>query len=293
MASLRQTRNQIRSVKNTRQITKAMQMVAAAKLKKSEFRLMSSRPYCRKMEELMNRLLPSVRDLSHPLLDSRTVKSTLLVIVASDKGLCGSYNMNIIRKAEEFLLSKPKDHVKLAIIGKKAYDYFKRRQWPIVMSITDLLGNVDYARINQVTQKVIGIFESGEADEIYLLHTRYLSAMRYEPTMFKYLPFEIQVSPDSSAKKSGHEMELDYIFEPDAAKIFHDFLPRYLGTRMFSAVAESFTSEHSARMISMKNATTAAQDMIDSLTLKANKIRQAQITKEISEIVGGSEALKS
>lgn len=291
MASLRQIRSRIRSVKGTRQITKAMQMVAAAKLKKAEFRLLAARPYARKMNEMLSRLiLAQTGELDNPLLVRQEVHKELLVIISSDKGLCGSYNMNIFRKAEEYLASREKGHVCLGIIGRKAADYFKRSEFPIEFAITDLGGTVDYARISEVAKRMTRYFVEGTMNEINLLHTNYISTMRYQPILEPYLPFRFE-EPQKTAK-SGGEVHLDYIFEPDTETIFDEFLPRYLTTKVYISVAESFTSEHSARMIAMKNATDAAEDMIDALTLLANKLRQAQITREISEIVGGADAQK-
>jgi F-type H+-transporting ATPase subunit gamma len=291
MASLRQIRRRIKSVKSTRQITKAMQMVAAAKLKKAEFRLLSARPYARKMDEMMARLMQAhTGELNNPLLETQEVQKELLVIISSDKGLCGSYNMNIIRKAEEYLAGKDKSKICLGLIGRKAVDHFKRQPYPVLFTNTEFSGNVDYARILALAQQLTRYFVERKMNEINLLYTNYLSTMKYQPVLVPYLPFRYEQAPSPAiTSKKAH---LDYIFEPDTETIFNEFLPRYLTTKVYISLAESFTSEHSARMIAMKNATESAEEMIASLTLLANKLRQASITREITEIVGGAEALK-
>jgi F-type H+-transporting ATPase subunit gamma len=269
-----------------------MQMVAAAKLKKAEFRLLSGRPYARKMDEMMGRLMQAhTGELNNPLLETQEVQKELLVIVSSDKGLCGSYNMNVIRKAEEYLAGKDKSKIYLGLIGRKAVDHFKRQPYHVLFSNTEFSGNVDYARILELAQQLTRYFVDRKMNEINLLYTQYLSTMRYQPVVVPYLPFRYDKEP--SPALTGKKAHLDYIFEPDTETIFNDFLPRYLSTKIYISMAESFTSEHSARMIAMKNATESAEDMINSLTLLANKLRQASITREITEIVGGAEALKS
>lgn len=289
MASLRQIRRRIKSVKSTKQITRAMQMVAAAKLKKSQSRLISARPYARKMDELLSNLAADSDQINNPLFEKREVKNIALVVISGDKGLCGSYNVNIMRHAEAFLQEHPKGKVQLVLVGKKANEYFRRRGYPILYAITDLGGNLNLGRIQEITRDITNDFLSGKVDEVKLLYTNFLSAMRYQPTLTQFLPIEQKA--EVKTEKSPVKKELNYIFEPDAKQIFDALLPRYLNTKIHISIAESFTSEHSARMIAMQNATDAANDMIDLLTLTGNKLRQAQITKEIAEIVGGAEAL--
>ena len=291
MASLRIIKRRIKSVKSTRQITKAMQMVAAAKLKKAEFRLISSRPYAQRMESLLNRLLQAnTGEISNPLLTQRDIKTELVVIVSSDKGLCGSYNMNLLRKADEYLKTCDPQKIQLGLIGRRAVDYFSRRGYKIRFQVTDLSGNVDYPRIRQIAQDIARDFVTGQVDHVKLVYTRFLSSVRYNPLIVTYLPFTLE--PVASTESVTPKKEINYIFEPGVLSIFNEFMPRFLVTKLYISIVESFTSEHSARMIAMKNATEAAEDMISSLTLLSNKLRQAQITKEISEIVGGAEAQK-
>lgn len=300
MASVRQIRRRIKSVKSTKQITRAMQMVAAAKLKKSQSRLLAARPYARKMDELLSHLAAATGQIRNPLFEKRELKKAALVVISGDKGLCGSYNINIMRKAEIYLSQMPKGKMELILIGKKGYEYFRRRGYPIYSTVIDLGGNLHLGRIQDITRQITTDFLNGTFDEIQLLFTNYLSAVRYQPVIVRFLPIEqkdpspgkSQVSDIGDSRKlKTASSSVQYIFEPDAKSIFDLLLPRYLNTKIHISLAESFTSEHSARMVAMQNATDAALEMIDSLTLIGNKLRQAQITKEIAEIVGGAEAL--
>jgi len=300
MASLRQIRRRIRSVRNTKQITRAMQMVAAAKLKKLQRRLISSRPYAHKLDELLTHLAAASGQIQNPLFIKRDVKNIALVVIGGDKGLCGSYNVNILRSMEEFLRKYPKEKVQLVLVGKKAYEYFHRWGYPILYSITDLGGNLQMTRIQEIARMITQDFLNGTVDEVHLLFTHFQSAMRYQPTIIQFLPIEnkersaVSFQPSATTERripKAVSSSLEYIFEPNAKQIFEALLPRHLNTKVYISLAESFTSEQSSRMIAMKNATDAATDMIDSLTLVGNKLRQSQITKEIAEIVGGAEAL--
>jgi F-type H+-transporting ATPase subunit gamma len=207
------------------------------------------------------------------------------VVFTSDRGLSGSYNTNIIKTANRYLNEYPKGKVVLGLIGKKSVDFFKRRTFPIDFTITDLAGNVDLVRTRQLAIDITNKFASGEVDEVKLLYTRFVSTVSYRLTLERFLPIERPETSDSGAIA-------DYIFEPDAAGIFGNLLPRYCVTKILQAMLESFASEHGSRMIAMGNATRNATEMIDSLTLQRNKARQASITKELLDIVGGAEAIK-
>lgn len=258
-------------------------MVAASRVKRSEGRLRQAKPYANKLEELLLRLSSSGQ-FSHPFFETREVKNVCLVLVTGDRGLCGSYNTNIILKAESFLRSQDKN-VKLFPIGKKGFDYFRKRNWEILDKVTDISGKLDYKRIEDITNQLIGYYLSGVVDEIYLLFTSFRSVMSYKATIDKFLNIENPGGKDvDNAEK--------YIFEPDVNGIFDKLLPRYVTTRIYISLANAFTSENASRMMAMKLATDNADEMIDSLTLKRNKARQAAITKEITEIVSSAEALK-
>ncbi len=283
MLTLRQIRRKIRGTQKTRQITRTMQMVSASRLKRSEGRLYQARPYARKLEELLIRL-SATGQYSHPFFDKREVKNIGLVIVTADRGLCGSYNTNIIFRAEGFLKSQDKN-AKIFLIGKKGFDYFKKRNWEILEKVLDLGGKLDYKRIEGITDKITRAYLTGIVDEVYLLYTAFYSALSYETTLVKFLNIE------RSSETQG-DVGIQYIFEPGVSEIFDRLLPRYATTKVYISLAEAFTSENAARMMAMKLATDNAEEMIDMLTLMRNKARQAAITKEITEIVTAAEALK-
>ncbi len=284
MPSLRDIKDRIRSVESTQKITKAMEMVAAAKLRKAQARVEAARPYGLKMQQMLESLASAASGLDHPLFEEREVKKKLLLIVTSDRGFKGSYNSNIIRTASNYLKESPPDSVALGIVGKKAYDIFKRQPHPISFAITDLASNIDMARIRKLAADVTELFSSGEVDEVQLLYTRFISTARYRITLEKFLPVEKPQSLNESAVS-------DYIFEPNADSIFSDLVPRYCVTKILQALLEAFASEYGSQMIAMGNATKNAGEMIENLTLQRNKARQASITKELLDIVGGVEAL--
>ncbi|MFY9270724.1 MAG: FoF1 ATP synthase subunit gamma, partial [Candidatus Manganitrophaceae bacterium] len=188
--TLREIRKRIRGSQKTRQITKTMQMVAASRLKKSEERLRQAKPYAEKMEKVLSHLRQSVGEIAHPFFQSREVRSTGLVVVTSDRGLCGAYNANIIAHAEGVLSQRQGGTVKLMLIGKKGFDYFRKREWPILMKNLDIAGKPDYQKISQITQQVIEFYLSGEVDEVYLVYTKYVSAISIKPTTVKFLNFQ-------------------------------------------------------------------------------------------------------
>jgi F-type H+-transporting ATPase subunit gamma len=286
MATLRDLRRRIRSVQGTQQITKAMEMVAAAKLRKAQTKLESSRPYASKMQSLLNNLSGRAASLSHPLFEKREVKKICLVVITSDRGLCGSYNHNVIHQAEQFLKKLDPGKVFLMIIGKKAYTYFAKRPWTTKQKYLNLGGNLKFAQVKNISGDLVNLFLSGEADEIHFAYTRFVSAMTHRVTLEKFLNIESQANSESK------ESYVDYIFEPDPEKIFAELLPNYCLIRVQMFLAESFASEHGSRMISMGAATKNAEEMIQHLTLVLNKLRQASITKEMLEITTGAEALK-
>jgi F-type H+-transporting ATPase subunit gamma len=286
MPTLRDLRRRIKSVQGTQQITKAMEMVAAAKLRKAQTRLESSRPYASNMQVMLNNLTQASASLVHPLFEKREIKKTGVVVVTADRGLCGSYNHNVIHQADRFLKGYNKDSVELVIIGKKGYNYYVKRHWGIRLKYLGLGGNLILTQVKNITNELVNLFLSQEVDEIYFVYTKFLSAASYKVTTEKFLHIESQV------KAEGKKAYIDYIFEPDPQKIFASLLPNYCMTKVQMALAESFASEHGSRMISMGAATKNAEEMIEHLTLVLNKLRQASITKEMLEITTGAEALK-
>ena len=285
MPTLRDIKRRIRSIESTQQITHAMEMVAAARLRKAQSRVEAARPYGLKMQQMLESLAAAAAGLHHPLFEERKVKTTLLVVFSSDRGLAGSYNSNVIRNTVRYLRQAPPGSVRLGIIGKKANEYFKRRSYPIDFAITDLGGKVDLTRTRRLALDITDKFYRGDVDEVRLLYTRFVSMVSYRSTLERFLPIEKPVGTDNKAVT-------DYIFEPNAEKIFTSLVPRYCVTRILQAMLESFASEHGSRMIAMGNATKNAKEMIDNMTLLRNKMRQASITKELIDIVTGAEALK-
>lgn len=287
MATLREVRKRIRTVISTKRITKAMEMVSAAKLRRAQQRVEQSRPFNRVMEELLGHLAAaSTEEITHPFFEEREIKKKTLVVVASDRGLCGSYNANIIRRATHWLKENGQYEPELITVGKKGNDFFKKRQWPIVKFYGDWSGVIDYDKAKDLARLLTWRFLNKETDEITLLFTRFLSTVKYELSMERYLPV---------ARPKGeeeHAYNIDYIFEPSAEAIYDAVLPDYTMSKMIMALAESFASEHGSRMIAMGNATSNAEEMVDTLTLDYNKARQAQITKELLEVVSGAEALR-
>lgn len=266
------------------QLTKAMELVSAAKLRKAQSKLVSSRPYANKMQTILENLSVASTMLSHPLFEKREVKSKGLVIITSDRGLCGSYNVNIFRKAEEFLNQEPKDKIKLILMGKKGFHFYRKKNWEIRYKYLGLGGKTELLKVKEITSNLVDLFLSGEVDEIYFLYTRFISTTSYGIALEKFLNIE---KPDG--KQEGF---LEYIFEPSPERLFDELLPRYCVNRVQMALSEAFASEHGSRMIAMGAATRNAEEMINHLTLLRNKARQSAITKEMVEITTGVEALK-
>jgi len=283
MATLRDLKRRIRSVQNTKQITKAMEMVSAAKLRRAQARLEAARPYGLMMKEVLENLAASAAEVKHPLFEKRPVERRALVVVTADKGLAGSYNANVVRRAEAYLKSEEGSRTRLITIGRRGGDYFRRRGYPSLAHYQEIGDQVDFQKAQSVSREIVGYFLDGEVDEILILGTRFISAMSRALTLETYLPIE---------PPAGKVEAQNYIFEPDAATIFSRLLPRYVANRLLMMLLEASTSEHGARMVAMGSASRNAKDMIERLTLLRNRLRQAAITKEIAEIVGGAEALK-
>ena len=287
MANLKDIRKRIVSVKNTQQITSAMKMVAAAKLRKAQERTEKARPYADKMMEVLGSLALRTDPSSHPLLARRTVGKVMLIIITSDRGLCGAFNQNIIRATERFVFENRKKYsdIMFTIIGKKGYDYFRKRDVNRYKNYTGISGKIDYELAGRITWDMIDVFLTQATDEIYLLYNRFKSAATQEMVFDRILPFTRLKIPEG-------EMVLEYIFEPSEEDILDDIIVKNLEIQLFRALLESEASEHGARMTAMDSATSNAEEMIEKLTLDYNRARQESITNELMEIVGGAEALK-
>lgn len=289
MPTLRDIKKRIRSVKSTHQITNAMKMVAAARLRKAQMQAEQSRPYADKMAEMLGHLSAVATErLTHPYFEKRDIKRQTLVLITSDRGLCGSFNSNLIRRAERWLRERDPQKTELVCVGRRAHIYFRRRNYSVIKAYNDFNATIDMDAVRELVSFLTGRFTEGNTDEINLLYTKFYSVARMIVTMEKYLNIERPEAEAGEAAAAG-----GYIFEPDPEAIFSELLPRYALIRLQSALANSFASEHATRMAAMTMATKNAEEMIDRLTLQYNKARQAAITKELLEVVGGADALKA
>lgn len=288
MATLKQIRQRIRSAKSIRQITRAMKLVAAARLNRAKLRVEEARPYAEKMRELILSIGSAGELPPHPLLERRDVKKALVVLVTSDRGLAGSYNSALIRKTAEYLKAATVP-TSLACVGKKGNQFFGKRGYTVVHSVSVPTAGADLSDAVELANYLRKAFESGEFDSVHLVYSKFYSPIRQEPQVVQLLPIEPPTSAEQAVDGSGKE----YDFEPGPDELLGLLLPKYLLTVTYQALLESSASEHGARMTAMSNATDSAGKMIGELTLTANRVRQAGITKEILEIVGGAEALNS
>ena len=288
MASLRVIRRRLRSIQNTKQIMRAMQFVSASKLKRAQGRLLQARLVLEFLDGLIERVL-SVTDApgwDHPLCARREGLPSALVLFTSDTGLCGSYNTNLIHLAESHLHRDTARETQIVFIGKKGHRYFTKRGYPAAEAFLDLAGRPDPAKADAIGRSLVQQLLEGRLGSVDVLYSRFVSSMAYRPTVTRWLPIERRT------QDAGRRTQDEYIFEPSPARVFEDLLPRWALAKFRLFMLEAFTSEHSARMIAMKNATDNAEELIGELTTQRNKIRQASITKEISEIVGTAEALR-
>lgn len=286
MATLKQIRQRIKTAKNIQQITKAMKLVAAARLKKATDRVLEARPYADKLREFMGSLAQAGELPSHPLMEKREVKRAILVLVTSERGLAGGYNTSLIRKAADFIKDSNFE-IELVTVGKKGTQFFSKRGYAIRHSVTMPSAGATLDNAIEVTKVTRAAFESGEADAIFVCYSKFYSAIRQVPQLVQLLPIE---APVTEGSEGGFGREID--FEPNAEGVLDALLPRYFQTLVWQSLLEGTASEFGARMTAMTSATDNAGKMIQSLTLKANRERQAGITKEILEVVGGAEALK-
>jgi F-type H+-transporting ATPase subunit gamma len=289
MASLRDIRKRIKSVKSTRQITKAMKMVSAAKLRKAQEAIMAARPYAQTLEALINELVSRVEpgSVTHPLLTQRPVKNAEVLLVTSDRGLAGGFNSNVSKRALSYIKG---DGAKLqqtfvTTIGRKGGDFLRARNITSRKDWAGILTRITYARAAEVASELAQRFLKGEVDAVYLAYNEFGSAISQKVTFVQLLPLEAH-----GDKKAG--AQVDFKYEPNPQAVLDALVPQALNTRIFRALLESAASEHGARMTAMENATKNAGDMISRLTLFYNRTRQAAITKELMEIVSGAEALK-
>jgi len=286
MPSLIDIRRRIRSVRSTQQITKAMKLVSAAKLRRAHERVLAARPYAaliRQMLAAVSARLPASHDPPHPLLERRTENSVLLLLLTGDKGLAGAFNTNLIKASQAFLQEHAAARVDLELIGRKGRDFYRRRKVSISGEHVNVFGKVDYALAKSIAQKAIQRFSAGEVDAVYLLYNEFKTVLSQKLVVDRILPLSAPAGEGSPA--------VDYIAEDPLPEILAALLPRYVEVQVYHAMLESAAAEHAARMTAMDAATTNAGEMIDKLTLFMNRVRQASITREIIEVVSGAAAI--
>ncbi len=290
-AGVREYKRRIRSVTSTQQITKAMKMVAAAKLRRAQEHAEASRPYTETLQGTLARLAAVSFDVRHPLLEKREdVRKVGYIVITSDRGLCGGYNTNIIRAANNAIAEDERKIPEgIIAVGRKARDFY-RKTGKVDAEFVNLGDNVSYADAREIAQYVMNAYENQELDEVYLVYAKFINVLRQVPTVVKVLPLETPQEEEGEEKTS--ERVIDYIYEPSAEEILLTLLPKYVGSQIYHAMLEGKASEHGARMTAMGNATENAKELINNLTMVMNKVRQAAITDEILDIVGGAEALK-
>jgi F-type H+-transporting ATPase subunit gamma len=286
MATLKVIRKRITSIRNTQQITKAMKMVSAAKLRRAQEAALLARPYADKMNDILNNLSARVSRAAHPLLATREEKRIQLVLVTSDRGLCGGYNANLVRAAEAFIRNNGGGkEILLALVGRKGADYYRRRRGETGERYLNFLSSPAEELAAVIAEKLISRFVDGETDAVYLIYSHFRSALSQVPTLEKILPVAL-----SEARET--EQLTEYLYEPGAEELLSSLLPKITEIKIQRALLEATASEHGARMTAMDSATTNASKMMGSLTLQMNRARQASITRELMEIVGTAEALK-
>ncbi|WP_066633983.1 ATP synthase F1 subunit gamma [Desulfolucanica intricata] len=283
MASARDLRRRIKSVKSTQQITKAMKMVAAAKLRRAQESVVAARPFSRMIKDVLSRVSTAAGGVSHPLLEVREPKKIAYIVITADRGLCGGFNSNVLRMTTtEF---KNVNDPVLVAVGRKSRDFFRRRNYNIAAQYVGLGENISFSQAKEIAQFVIEKYSQAEFDEVYLVFSEFVNTLVQRPTKIKLLPVEPPAEKEDAKP-------VEYIYEPNAESVLYELLPKYVETTIFSALLESKAGEQAARMTAMDSATSNASEMIDRLTLSLNRARQAAITKEISEIVGGAAALE-
>ena len=292
MATLRDIQRRIRSVQSTQKITRAMKLVAAAKLRRAQERILSARPYAAKMGELLGNLVTAAsgRDgAQHPLLEQREGPRRQIVIITADKGLAGAFNSNVIRRALEFVRQSNTAEVTLVVVGRKARDFYRRRQWTIKRDLIGFWDQLAYSHASGLADYFMQQYLDGEVDEVYLVYNEFRSVVVQRPVREQLLP--IPRKDEGGADAAADSTSVDYLYEPNPKAILDELLPRHVEVQVYRALLESNAAFFAAQMTAMDTATKNSAEMIGSLTLYMNKVRQAAITREIIEVVSGAEAL--
>ncbi len=285
MPNLLDLRRRVRSIKNTQQITKAMKMVSAAKLRRAQDRILSARPFALKMLEVLNSLATRADPKAHPLLVVREPQRVEVVVITADKGLAGAFNANILKEAMSFLEKENAGALELQVVGRKARDFFRRRDFTIRSEYVDIFRDLTYEHCREVAGPIMERYMEGSLDAVYVIYNQFKNVMQQDVVAERLLPLE-------KLRFERPEEQFDYIYEPTAKEILAELLPTHVEYQVWRALLESAAAEHAARMTAMDSATKNASELIDHLTLTMNRVRQASITNEILEVVSGVEALK-
>jgi F-type H+-transporting ATPase subunit gamma len=291
MPTLLDFRRRIRSVKNTQQITRAMKFIAAARLRRAQETAVSLRPYAGRIREILRSAMSRIENPDEfPMLAQRPEERVLALVTSGERGLCGAFNANVLRRAFEFLREKDAKSLEVIPIAKKSRDAFRKRSWKIAAEYVDVTSRADLGRAAEIAGVVMKIYESGQADAVYLIYNEFKNVMMQTLRVEKVLPLE-RAAPSGQEKGSGSDSwveSVDYLYEQPPSEIFSKLVPRYVEMQIYRMLAESSAAEHAARMTAMESATSNAADVIDALTLHMNKVRQAAITREIIEVVSGA-----
>ncbi len=283
MANLKDIRKRIGTIDSIRQVTRAMKLVAAAKLRRAQSNMEQARPYARRINGVLKHLLPEINRGSHKLLSLRPIQTKAFVVITSDRGLCGSFNTNILRRAHSIVDAAGKDQAKLICIGRKGYEYFSKRGYDVVEHYADFWNELNFSHATRIAQAISDRYLASEFDDVKVIFNQFKNVAQQELVEFHYLPLVLEEEDEVIAK--------DYLFEPSRDEVVKSLIPRHLNIQMWRFLLESNASEHAARMTSMEAATENAGELIDKLRLQYNKARQAAITTEILEVVSGAEAL--
>jgi F-type H+-transporting ATPase subunit gamma len=286
MPSERDLRRRVRSIKNIQQLTRAMQLVAASKMRRAQESVLASRPFEEKLRSVLNNLAPHADPELSPLLMRREVKKVAVVLITTDRGLVGPMNVNLVRATTRFAADRPE--ATYIAVGRKGINSLRRMRAPVTAEFPNIPDRPTTADTNAIARAAVDEFVSGNVDEVHLAFTRFINTLRQEPTIRRLLPLE----PETERSKEPKEETVQYLFEPDPAEVMNLIVPRFIEVAVYQAILESKASQFSAQMVAMRNATDAAGDLIGDLTLAANKARQTRITKEMLEIASGAEAMK-
>jgi F-type H+-transporting ATPase subunit gamma len=287
MASLKSIKKRIVSVKNTRQITKAMKMVSAAKLRRAQENVVAARPYAKKLGEVLQTLSANLEGDLHPLLEKREAKKLLLIVLTSDRGLCGGFNTNLCKAADRYIKENSGSYEQISVmtVGRKGYEFLKSR-YTVYKNFSNVLAKPNYQNAAMLAQEVIDGFVEGEYDQVELLYNSFRTVMTQDITFQQMLPVEPE------AKGVADETPVEFIYEPSVGELLAEILPKNIEVQIFKAMLETVAGEHGARMTAMDSASKNANEMIGKLTLQYNRARQAAITTELMEIISGSESIK-